>query len=34
VIELRDFCRAIGLPLILLIHQLESALEHKSQDQS
>jgi len=27
VIELRDFCAAIGVPLILFIHQLETELE-------
>lgn len=29
VIELREFCRVLGVPLIVFIHQLESALEQK-----
>jgi len=29
VIELRDYCGALGIPLILFVHQLESALDKK-----
>ena len=29
VIELRDFCRVIGMPLVLFVHQLEATLEQR-----
>ena len=32
VIEMRNYCGALGLPLILFIHQLETALDQKHKD--